>query len=65
LHQPQLKCGFVIVGHKGTIAYVVDKLRNNELVDGPLSPSVACIGQQIVDTAVLSAAQKRTDSLLK
>jgi glucose-fructose oxidoreductase len=98
--QPQPKCGFVIVGRRGTIAsydhektirlqtdpeksaqeiavdtlafsndgpisYVVDKLTKGELVDGPLSPMIARIGQQIVDSAVLSAAEKRTVSLVK
>jgi glucose-fructose oxidoreductase len=88
-HQPQPKCGFVIVGTAGTIssydlepnirlqtaacpqgevipsdtlthpnhnpiAYVIDRLENRLPIDGPLSPAIARIGQQIVDTAVLS-----------
>jgi predicted dehydrogenase len=88
-HQPQPKCGFVIVGTHGTIssydleptvrlqtsscpqgedipsdplehphhnpiAYVLDRLENQLPIDGPLSPSIARIGQQIVDSAVLS-----------
>ncbi|MHB1155389.1 MAG: Gfo/Idh/MocA family protein [Phycisphaerales bacterium] len=97
--QPQPKCGFVIVGRKGTISsydyesvirlqtdpeqaamevaadklsppndgpinYVVDKLRNHQPIDGPLSPSIARIGQRIVESAVLSSAQKRTVALV-
>ena len=88
-HQPQPKCGFVIVGSEGTIssydfeptvrmqtgscpqgedipadtlthpnhnpvAYVLDRLENNRPIDGPLSPAIARIGQQIVDSAVMS-----------
>jgi glucose-fructose oxidoreductase len=88
-HQPQPKCGFVIVGTHGTIssydleptvrlqtaawpqgeaipsdklehpnhnpiAFVIDRLQNQQAIDGPLSPTIARIGQQIVDSAVLS-----------
>ena len=97
--QPQPKCGFGLVGRKGTISsydhestihvqidpekpaapvpvdtldfpnhepisYVVDKLCKGELVDGPLSPAIARIGQQIVDSAVLSSTEKRTVALV-
>jgi glucose-fructose oxidoreductase len=97
--QPQPKCGFVLVGRKGTISsydyephvmlqtdpeqpakpvaaeplrkplsnaveYAVDKLRLGAPIDGPLSPAIARIGQQIVDSAILSATQKRTVSLV-
>jgi glucose-fructose oxidoreductase len=100
MHQPQPKCGFVLVGRKGTIAsydyeptvrlqtspessgedvavdvlppphdnpinHVVHELRRGEPVDGPLSPRIARVGQQIVDSAVLSAAKKCTVALLK
>jgi glucose-fructose oxidoreductase len=33
-------------------------------VEGPLSPKIARIGQQIVDSAVLSARLKKTVTLL-
>ena len=94
-NQPQPKCGFVIVGTKGTIAsydyestiriqtrekpegytqpvdnlqpphqgpiqYVLDRLEKDEPIEGPLSPAVCRIGQQIVDTAYQSAQQKKT-----
>ncbi len=97
--QPQPKCGFVIVGAKGTIAsydyastvhvqteacpegkdmpvdklkapldnpinYFINCLENNLQVDGPLSPEIARIGQQIVDTAFKSAELKRTLPLI-
>lgn len=88
-HQPQPKCGFVIVGTRGTlssydleatvrlqtsacpqgvelavdglahpfhnpVAYILHGLENQLPIDGPLSPTIARIGQQIVDSAVLS-----------
>lgn len=99
-HQPQPKCGFVIVGTGGTIssydfepavrlqsaacpqgedvpcdklghpnhnpiAYVIDRLENDLPIDGPLSPAIARIGQQIVDSAVLSVEQGRAVALVK
>jgi len=95
IHQPQPKCGFVVIGEEGTISsydyedhvrvqtevcpegedvaapklsfplhnpvsYVIDKIEKGEAIDGPLSPSIARIGQKLVDAAVLSASQKRT-----
>jgi glucose-fructose oxidoreductase len=87
--QPQPKCGFVIVGTRGTlssydfestvrmqtvacpegedlpvdplehpfhnpVSYVLHCLETGRALEGPLSPAIARIGQQIVDTAVLS-----------
>lgn len=98
-HQPQPKCGYVLVGTKGTISsydysptvrvqdaanpagvdvpadalqsprqnpiqYFVDCLTHGKPIDGPLSPEVSRIGQQIVETAVASAAQCRTLPLI-
>jgi len=100
IHQPQPKCGFVIVGREGTIssydfeptvrvqsaaepagidipadplrhpfhnpiAYVLDRLEMGQPIDGPLSPAIARIGQQIVDSAVLSAENGATVRLLE
>ncbi len=45
------------------IAHVLHVLEGGEL-HGPLRPDVCRIGQQIVDTAVLSAREKRTVALL-
>jgi glucose-fructose oxidoreductase len=98
--QPQPKCGFVIVGSKGTISsydyedtirvqtraneagevmpvdalkspmrnpveYVLDCIERGAGVEGPLSPAIARIGQQIVDSAVLSAKEKRSVPLVR
>ena len=89
-HQPQPKCGFVVVGTEGTISsydfettirvqtlddpagsdlpvdsieapfqnpvqYVLDRLGRDLPIEGPLSPAISRIGQQIVDAAVQSA----------
>jgi glucose-fructose oxidoreductase len=49
---------------RAPIEYLLHCLGSGEPVTGPLDPKLARIGQQIVDTAVLSAAEKRTVSLL-
>jgi glucose-fructose oxidoreductase len=99
-HQPQPRCGYVLVGTRGTIsaydydrtirlqtgacpqgravpvdpvkppfhdpvAYVVDCVRRGKRVDGPLSPRIARIGQQIVDTAIRSSCLGRTVPLIR
>ena len=98
-HQPQPKCGFVIVGTNGTIAsydyestirvqtravpegYVLpvdeivapmqDPIQNlihhlttGAAIHGPLSVATCRIGQQIVETAALSAKTKQTQKLV-
>ncbi len=99
-HQPQPKCGFILVGTEGTISsfdyestiriqdrnypagqdvpadelsspnqnpiqFFVDCLQHGKDMDGPLSPQLSRIGQQIVDTAFHSAQQKKTLPLLQ
>lgn len=98
--QPQPKCGFVLVGRKGTISsydyektirvqtqekpegfevpvdtlkppfggpieYFLHCIETGTPVEGPLSPKIARIGQQIVDTAYRSAQEKRTLPLIQ
>jgi len=46
------------------IQYMVDVIQHDRQVEGPLSPAISRIGQQIVDTAVLSAKESRTIALL-
>ncbi len=95
VNQPQPKCGFIVVGEKGTIAsfdyeqtirlqtrdhpegrdipvdklqapfrqaieYTLHRLETGQPVEGPLDPALCRVGQQIVDTALDSARQKRT-----
>ena len=47
------------------VQYLVHCLDTNAPIEGPLSPAMCRIGQQIVDTAVLSAAQKCTLPLVQ
>jgi predicted dehydrogenase len=47
------------------INYVVDCLERGHPVEGPLSPGIARIGQQIVDSALLSAREGRTVPLIR
>jgi len=98
-HQPQPKCGLVVVGTAGTISswdyesvirlqtrerpethempvdslkaphrnpieHLIHVLETGEPVLGPLDPALSRIGQQIVDSAVLSAREKRTVPLV-
>lgn len=99
-HQPQPRCGYILVGTRGTISsydydtrirwqnewcpagewvdadqlsspfqnpvqYMVDVLRSGAPIEGPLSVEISRIGQQIVDSAVLSAKQGRTVPLVQ
>ena len=51
--------------HRGPIEYVLNCLAQGRPIEGPLAPSLGRIGQQIVETAVLSAAQRRSLDLVK
>lgn len=46
------------------IQYMIDVIDRDGQVEGPLSPEISRIGQQIVDSAMLSAKEKRTVGLL-
>ena len=50
--------------YQNPIQYFVHCLRRDEAPEGPLSPEMARIGQQIVDSAVLSARLKKTVPLV-
>lgn len=98
-HQPQPKCGFVIVGSAGTISsydnepsirvqtkqtpagyevpvdilaaphrnpieHLLHHLKTGAPLFGPLTLELSRIGQQIVETAILSAHEKRAVSLV-
>lgn len=49
---------------RNPIEYFIDCLRRDRAPEGPLSPKISRIGQQIVDSAVLSAKLKRTVKLV-
>jgi glucose-fructose oxidoreductase len=46
--------------YENPIQYFIDCLRRDRLPEGPLSQTVSRIGQQMVDSAVLSARLKST-----
>jgi glucose-fructose oxidoreductase len=46
------------------IQHLIDVLGKRSPVHGPLRPDLCRIGQQIVDSAALSAREKRTVQLL-
>jgi predicted dehydrogenase len=51
-------------GRLGAIDYMVDRIRNDLPIDGPLAPALSLIGQRMIDTALASARSKRTQLLL-
>ena len=50
--------------YRNPIEYMIHCLETGQPVEGPLLPDLCRIGQQIVDTALLSAGEKRTVPLL-
>lgn len=46
------------------VQYVIHCLETDTPIEGPLSPAIARIGQQLVDTAIVSAREKRTVRLI-
>jgi predicted dehydrogenase len=46
------------------VQYFIDCLRRDRPIEGPLSPKICRLGQEIVDAAVLSAKRGRTVKLL-
>lgn len=100
VHQPQPKCGFVIVGTDGTVSsydleptirvqtrsnpegetiavdsldspngnpveHFIHHLETGAPLLGPLTVETSRIGQQIVDSAILSASKKQTVKLIE
>lgn len=50
--------------YQNPVQYFIHCLETETIVEGPLSPIISRIGQQIVDSAVISAREKRTVPLL-
>ena len=50
--------------HQNPIQYLIHCIETGEVVTGPLSLATSRIGQQIVDSAVVSASEKRTVKLI-
>lgn len=53
-----------VPGRRGPVDYMVDCLASGRAVEGPLSPELCLLGQRIVDSAVLSAREKRSVELV-
>ncbi len=51
--------------YQNPVQYVIDCLENNRPIEGPLSIEIARIGQQIVDSAVRSVAERRPVQLVE
>lgn len=50
--------------YQNPIQYVIDCIEHDRDIEGPLSPRISRIGQQIVDTAFQSAREKKTLPLI-
>lgn len=62
--QTQVPADTLPAGRRAPVEYVLDCLAKDAPITGPLDPALCRIGQQIIDSAVLSAREKRTVSLL-
>ena len=49
---------------QNVVEYILHCIATQTSISGPLDPALSLIGQRIIDTAVLSASQKRTIGLL-
>jgi predicted dehydrogenase len=47
-------------GERNGIEYMLTRLAGDQPIEGPLSPTIARIGQQIIEAAIRSAQEKRT-----
>lgn len=53
------------VGQRNGIEYALSRIQDDLEIEGPLSPDIARIGQQIIETAIRSAEQHRTVPLVE
>lgn len=60
----QIPVDVLPTGRRAPIEYVLDCLSRGEPIRGPLDPALSRIGQQITDSAAISARLKRTVELL-
>jgi predicted dehydrogenase len=56
----KLRADVVVPPFENPVQYMVHVLEGGEFLEDPLHPRIARIGQQIVESAVLSAREKRT-----
>ena len=60
----EIAAGKLSPPHQNPVQYLIHCLETGDAVTGPLSLATSRIGQQIVDTAVMSANEKRTVKLI-
>ncbi len=60
-----LQVDAIAAPRQNPVQYLIDCLERGAPIKGPLSPAIARIGQQIVDTAWHSAQEKRTLELIE
>ena len=58
-----LPCDELESPYQNPVQYMIDCLANNRPIEGPLSPAISRIGQQITEAAVQSAREKRAVTL--
>ena len=51
-------------GRRGPVEYVLARIADGGPIEGPLDPTLCLIGQRMIDSAVRSAAEKRTVPLV-
>ncbi|MEW9804799.1 Gfo/Idh/MocA family protein [Mesorhizobium sp. ZMM04-5] len=62
--QHVVPCDASVAPRRGPVEYMLHLIATGEKISGPLDPKLSRIGQQITDSAVLSAREKRTVELL-
>jgi glucose-fructose oxidoreductase len=55
----------LVAPRRNPVEYLIHCVKTGAPIEGPLSPAICRIGQQIVDSAVLSAREKRTVPLVQ
>ncbi len=60
----QIPADVLPAGRRSPIEYILDCIARDAPIRGPLDPALSRIGQQIMDSAVLSSERKRTVALL-
>jgi glucose-fructose oxidoreductase len=55
----------LVAPRRNPVEYLIHCVQTGAPVEGPLSPAICRVGQQIVDSAVLSAREKRTVPLVQ
>jgi hypothetical protein len=62
--QHVVPCDTLAAPRRAPVEYMLDLIATGAAISGPLDPKLSRIGQQITDSAVLSAREKRTVTLL-